>query len=79
MAPQAFSAVSGMSLNDKLDIYFQDHSMMPLFVQQNYLSGTFSKASNMSGPDAILKKLELASKAADAISDGDLVDGLIHQ
>lgn len=78
-APQAFSPVSSMSLNDKLDIYFQDHSLMPLFVQQNYLSNTFSKSSQLQGEEQKMKRLELASKAADAISDGDLVDGLIHQ
>lgn len=26
-----------MTLNDKCDLFFQDYSMGPLFVQQNYL------------------------------------------
>lgn len=76
--PQAFSAVSGMTLNDKIDIYFNDHSMMPLFVQENYLKNNFSRANGFSGKDLDLKRLELASQAAESISDGDLVDGLIH-
>ncbi|GAA5897705.1 replication factor C subunit 1 [Sporobolomyces salmoneus] len=76
--PQAGSSVSGMTLNDKLDVYFQDHAMMPLFVQENYLKGRFSAANNCSGTEHGLKSLELASKAADSISDGDLVDSMIH-
>ncbi|GAA5849527.1 hypothetical protein JCM3766R1_000220 [Sporobolomyces carnicolor] len=76
--PQAGSSVSGMTLNDKVEIYFQDHAMMPLFVQENYLKGRFSAASTSSGQDLALKNLELASKAAESISDGDLVDSMIH-
>ncbi|GAA5961864.1 hypothetical protein JCM21900_006467 [Sporobolomyces salmonicolor] len=76
--PQAGSAVSGMTLNDKLDVYFQDFNMMPLFVQENYLKGRFSRASGCSGNDLALKNLDLMSRAADAISDGDLVDAMIH-
>lgn len=76
--PQAFSNVSGMTLNDKLDLYFNDHQIMPLFVQDNYLKATFSKSNGLHGPDKALKDLELAAKAAEAISDGDLVDAMIH-
>lgn len=67
-----------MTLNEKLDIYFSDHSLMPLFVQDNYLKANFSKASGLMGHDLALKNLELMSKAADAISEGDLVDRMIH-
>ncbi|GAA5926210.1 replication factor C subunit 1 [Sporobolomyces koalae] len=76
--PQAGSAVSGMTLNDKLDVYFHDHAMMPLFVQENYLKGRFSRASAAAGPDLALTNLDLVTKAAEAISDGDLVDSMIH-
>ncbi|GAA6060829.1 hypothetical protein JCM10212_005247 [Sporobolomyces blumeae] len=76
--PQAGSTVSGMTLNDKVDAYFQDHAMMPLFVQENYARGRFSRATGLTGNDLALKNLELVSKAADSISDGDLVDSMIH-
>ncbi|GAA6020636.1 hypothetical protein JCM11491_001129 [Sporobolomyces phaffii] len=76
--PQAGSGVSGMTLNDKIDVYFHDHAMMPLFVQENYIKGRFSAASGSTGNDLALKNLELMSKAADSISDGDLVDSMIH-
>jgi replication factor C subunit 1 len=76
--PQAFSPVSGMTLTDKVELYFQDHSIMPLFVQENYLKAKFSRAGQTSGQDLVLKNLELMTKAADSISDGDLVDAMIH-
>lgn len=77
-APQAFSSVSGMTLGDKIELYFQDHSIMPLFVQDNYLKHKFSRAAGLGGPELKLKNLEIMSAAADAISDGDLVDRMIH-
>ncbi|KAI5475697.1 chromosome transmission fidelity factor [Pseudohyphozyma bogoriensis] len=76
--PQAFSPVSGMTLNDKLDIFFSDISMMPLFAQDNYLKAKFSKAANEFGVQHKLKNLELMSKAADSISEGDMMDRMIH-
>uniref|UniRef100_A0A034VZC1 Replication factor C subunit 1 n=1 Tax=Bactrocera dorsalis TaxID=27457 RepID=A0A034VZC1_BACDO len=59
-----------MTLNDKCDLFFQDYSMGPLFVQQNYLqvSPTGSKS-------------DIPSKVActaDALSLGDLVDKRIR-
>jgi len=76
--PQAGSNVSGMTLNDKIDVYFQDHAMMPLFVHENYIKGRFSRATGITGPELALKNLELMTHAAEAISDGDLVDSMIH-
>jgi replication factor C subunit 1 len=76
--PQAFSPVSGLSLNEKLDAYFNDHSIMPLFVQDNYPRAKFSKSTGLNPREKALKDLELLSSAADAISDGDLVDAMIH-
>ncbi|GAA5840576.1 hypothetical protein JCM9279_007370 [Rhodotorula babjevae] len=76
--PQAFSPVSGMSLTDKLEVYFHDFSIMPLFVQENYIKGKFSRAAGASGVEGQIKTLDLVCKAAEAISDGDLVDAMIH-
>lgn len=62
-----------MSLMDKSDLFFHDYSIGPLFVQENYLS---------SSPDAAKydskKAIVLASRAADSIADGDLVDKTIR-
>lgn len=37
-----------------------------------------SRIRNLAGPDQTLVHLELMDKAASSISDGDLVDALIH-
>jgi replication factor C subunit 1 len=66
------------TLNNKAELYFNDHEFSHLMLQENYL-GTFPiKAGNYSGREKNLKQLELVSEAADSISDGDLVDRMIH-
>ena len=37
-----------------------------------------SRTRNLVGPDQTVRHLELMDKAASSISDGDLVDALIH-
>ncbi|KAF9071137.1 replication factor RFC1 C terminal domain-containing protein [Rhodocollybia butyracea] len=59
LGPYLFSHTARETLSDKMELYFQDHSFMPLFIQE-------------------LKMLQLMDKAASSISDGDLVDSLIH-
>ncbi|XP_048364941.1 replication factor C subunit 1 isoform X2 [Sphaerodactylus townsendi] len=64
---------SHMSLIDKSDLFFHDYSLAPLFVQENYIHVKPAAAGgNMK------KHLMLLSKAADSISDGDLVDRQIR-
>ncbi|KAJ6655370.1 hypothetical protein lerEdw1_005428 [Lerista edwardsae] len=65
--------ISRMSLIDKSDLFFHDYSLGPLFVQENYIHVKPAAAGgNMK------KHLMLLSKAADSISDGDLVDRQIR-
>lgn len=47
-------------------------------MQENYLKTQPAKLRNLDGPDKVLRELQLMDKAAASISDGDLVDGLIH-
>ena len=47
-------------------------------LQENYLKTQPARASNTSGKERNLKLLELADNAAQSISDGDLVDRMIH-
>merc|ERR1711977_233623 len=69
---------SKATLNEKAELYFNDHEFSYLMLQENYL-GTFpSKAQSYSGKEKNLKHLELVANAADSISDGDLVDRMIH-
>ena len=59
----------GMSFYDKSDLYFNDHNVAGLFVQENYLQAKPDRA----GGDG-MKVMKLVSKAADSMAQGDLVD-----
>lgn len=73
-----FANSSKATLNDKIELYFNDHEFSPLMLQENYLGTNPIRANTYSGKERNLKILELASEAADSISDGDLVDRMIH-
>ncbi|XP_056890951.1 replication factor C subunit 1 isoform X1 [Takifugu flavidus] len=62
-----------MSLIDKSDLFFHDYSLAPLFVQENYLN-----VRPIAAGGNLKSHLMLISKAADSISDGDLVDKRIR-
>ena len=46
--------------------------------QENYLKTQPARVRNLDGPEKTLKELQLMDRAAASISDGDLVDALIH-
>lgn len=73
-----FGPNSGKTLNDKMELYFNDHEFSYLMVQENYLKSMPKRASGYAGREARLKTLELMDNAASSISDGDLADTLIH-
>lgn len=75
-----FNPSANSSLNAKSELYFNDHDFAPLMLQENYL-GTNPQRSNQHTDNKRMKRLselDLVSKAADSISDGDLVDRMIH-
>ncbi|EIW68022.1 hypothetical protein TREMEDRAFT_32699, partial [Tremella mesenterica DSM 1558] len=76
--PYAFSHTNRETLNEKAELYFHDFSFVPLFMQEHYLKTLPARASKEDGPLKDLKHLDLVSKAADSISDGDLIDRMIH-
>jgi replication factor C subunit 1 len=78
LRPQMFGSSSTATLNDKIELYFNDHEFSYLMLEENYLKTTPSAVSGYSGREKSLKLLELADKAASSISDGDLVDRMIH-
>ncbi|KDQ28549.1 hypothetical protein PLEOSDRAFT_1023645, partial [Pleurotus ostreatus PC15] len=45
---------------------------------ENYLKTQPARVRSLQGPEQILKHLDLMDRAASSISDGDLVDALIH-
>ncbi|KAL1647437.1 DNA replication factor C complex subunit Rfc1 [Diplodia intermedia] len=73
-----FSETSKHTLNDKTELYFNDHELSYLMLQENYLGTNPIRAGNCQGKERNLKLLELADNAAESISDGDLVDRMIH-
>ncbi|KAI9682644.1 MAG: hypothetical protein M1829_006631 [Trizodia sp. TS-e1964] len=73
-----FTSTSPYSLNDKIELYFNDHEKSSLMLQENYIKCLPNGSLNLSGRERTLKALELMDKAAESISDGDLVDRMIH-
>lgn len=73
-----FASSSTSGLNEKIELYFNDHEFSSLMLQENYLGTSPIIANAYSGKERDLKRLELTDKAAESISDGDLVDRMIH-
>lgn len=73
-----FASNSVSTLNDKIELYFNDHEFSSLMLQENYLATQPILANTCSGREKSLKLLELSDRAAESISDGDLVDRMIH-
>jgi replication factor C subunit 1 len=74
-----FAPASKATLNDKIELYFNDHEFSYLMIQENYLKTKPALASiENTERDRRLKALQLAEQAAESISDGDLVDRMIH-
>lgn len=73
-----FASSSISTLNDKIELYFNDHEFSSLMLQENYLATHPIVANTFSGREKTLKLLELSDSAAESISDGDLVDRMIH-
>ncbi|TVY82690.1 Replication factor C subunit [Lachnellula suecica] len=78
LAGGMFAPSSKATLNDKIELYFNDHQLSFLMIAENYLSTKPMRAAGLSGREQNLKALELVDQAAESISDGDLVDRMIH-
>lgn len=75
---EMFSQASTATLNDKIELYFNDHEFSYLMLQENYLKTKMTAPGPLPPRKHELKLLELAESAAESISDGDLVDRMIH-
>jgi replication factor C subunit 1 len=78
LSAQMFAQSSTATLNDKIELYFNDHEFSYLMVQENYLKTNPLAASSYHGQERKFKLLELADNAAESLSDSDLVDRMIH-
>jgi len=66
------------SLNERYNSFFVDYSLIPLMIQQNYIkSYTGGQAYRSSGTNEVAK-LELLSRAADAVADMELSEAGIR-
>ena len=70
LSAQMFSQSSTATLNDKIELYFNDHEFSYLMLQENYLKTSPLAANSYQGHERKLKLLELADNAAQSISDG---------
>ncbi|BES91545.1 replication factor C (activator 1) 1, 145kDa [Nesidiocoris tenuis] len=63
-----------MTIHDKMDLFFHDYSIAPLFVQENYLNVIphAQESQNKKG------KMKLFAEAALALSHGDMIDRAIR-
>lgn len=73
-----FAPSSNARLNDKSELYFNDHEFSYLMMQENYLGTTPTALGSYNGRERALKNLELVEQAANSISEGDLIDRMIH-
>ncbi|ORY56070.1 replication factor RFC1 C terminal domain-containing protein [Pseudomassariella vexata] len=80
LAGGLFAPASKSTLNDKIELYFNDHEFSYLMIQENYLrtKPMALNANSYNKREQNLKALELVDMAAESISDGDLVDRMIH-
>lgn len=69
---QIYNPSANHSLNDKIDLYFNDIDFTPLMIQENYIS---TKPTNVK---STLDHLERVARAADDISQSDHVNSLIR-
>lgn len=69
---QIYNPSANHSLNDKIDLYFNDIDFTPLMIQENYIS---TKPTNAK---STLDHLERVARAADDISQSDHVNSLIR-
>lgn len=70
---------SGQTIDDMLDLYFVDFSLMPLMIQENYLKLSPALVKKHPQHDSLKMELTYLSRAADSISDGDLCSAIIHR
>lgn len=73
-----FAPSSTTTLNEKIELYFNDHEFSSLMLQENYLGTNPILSNTYTGKEKNLKMLKLTDSAAESISDGDLVDRMIH-
>jgi len=60
------------TFDKKYNLFFLDYSIMPLFIQENYINNTFNVKD-------IVKKMENISYSAELLANGDLFESMINE
>jgi hypothetical protein len=60
------------TIDEKYDLFSLEYSIMPLFIQENYINNTFNTKN-------IIRKLENISNSANSIVNGDLFERMLHE
>ncbi|KAG5513903.1 hypothetical protein PMAC_000525 [Pneumocystis sp. 'macacae'] len=74
-----FKSTSKFTLSDKIELYFNDHELSHLMLQENYLKtqpDILNSILNLKQKNH--EHLKLIEKASEAISQSDLIDFMIH-
>jgi hypothetical protein len=66
-------------IDDRIGSYFVDAQLIPLFIQENYLSGKPSMRDAPPGTRQDVWSMEAYSEAADCIANGDLISELMYR
>ncbi|KAJ3195912.1 hypothetical protein HK101_010669 [Irineochytrium annulatum] len=80
IAAKLLNRVSFREMNfvQKLELYFQDHAIIPLMIHENYMKMAPSMAADVE-VNGEIGTMRLLSGAADACRDGDLIDSVLRK
>ena len=60
------------TFDEKYNLFFLEYSIMPLFIQENYINNTFNVKD-------ITKKMENISDSAELLANGDVVERMMYE
>ncbi|PVU95879.1 hypothetical protein BB561_001559 [Smittium simulii] len=72
-----FGQFKSLNLQDKINLYFNDFSIMPLMIHENYMTNVSALAGSLS-VDGEVANLMMLSKAAESIAEGDILSSVIN-
>ena len=60
------------SIDEKYNLFFLEYSIMPLFIQENYINNTIITKD-------VVKKMENISNSAQSLVNGDIFERMLHE
>lgn len=59
---------SNCNLNDRMDLYFIDYDLMPLYMEENYIAALLSQSRQHKHPEAVVASVADCFAFADVMS-----------